>query len=132
MKDPITKKKVNAVRRRIVKPKKKANLPEAPASVTIRAFYKGYSVLLTNRDENVRMRPLLRKAINAINWMDLNDFKPSWNEPKGQQSFVKQDQKDQKTCPHAHTVVKVSHSEKNPDREFKYCTDCRGFAGWVE
>ena len=124
MKDPIMKVKG--------KPKKKANLPEAPASVTIRAFYKGYSVLLTNREESVRMRPLLRKAINAINWMDLNDFKPSWNEPKGQQSFVKQDQKDQKTCPHAHTVVKVSHSEKNPDREFKYCTDCRGFAGWVE
>ena len=106
----------------------KANPPEAPASVTIRGYYKGYSVLLTNRDESVKMSPLLKKAMIAIDWMENNDFKPSWDDkPKPASSGV-----NQKTCPHTNTVVRVSKSEKNPNRSFKYCTDCRGFVGWVD
>lgn len=54
--------------------------PEAPASVTIKGYYKGFSVLITNRDPKVSVSPLLAKAINGINWMVENGFKPSWND----------------------------------------------------
>lgn len=119
MKDPIME---------VTKDKAKTDLPEAPASVTIRGYYKGYSVLLTNRDEGVSMSPLLKKAIIAIDWMENNDFKPSWDD----KSKATSPGADKKTCPHTNTVVKMSHSEKNPNRSFKYCTDCRGFVGWVD
>ena len=56
-----------------------SNLPEAPASVTIRGYFKGYSVLITNRDPKVNVAPLLAKAMNGITWMIENGFKPSWN-----------------------------------------------------
>lgn len=105
---------------------KSTTLPEAPASVTIKGFYKGYSVLLTNRDEEIPMSPLLKKAIKAIDWMVENGFKPSWDEKPASSSA------DKNTCPHTNTMVRVSKSEKNPNRSFKYCTDCRGFVGWVD
>lgn len=53
---------------------------EAPASVTIKGYYKGYSVLVTNRDPATDTYPLVQKAIKAIDWMIENGFKPSWNE----------------------------------------------------
>lgn len=51
---------------------------EAPASVTVRGYYKGYSVLVTNRDPATDTFPLVQKAIKAIDWMIENGFKPSW------------------------------------------------------
>ena len=54
---------------------------EAPASVTIRGYYKGYSVLVTNRDPATDTFPLVQKAIKAIDWMIENGFKPSWADP---------------------------------------------------
>ena len=54
-------------------------LPEAPESVTIRSYYKGYSVLLTKRHADVKALPLLESAMRAIDWMEANGFKPSWD-----------------------------------------------------
>jgi hypothetical protein len=58
---------------------------EAPASVTIRGYYKGYSVLVTNRNAGVDVYPIVEKMIKAIDWMEQNGFKPSWNDTPAQQ-----------------------------------------------
>ncbi len=52
---------------------------EAPESVTIKGYYKGYSVMLTKRDVSVKSLPLLQDAIRAIDWMEENGFKPDWH-----------------------------------------------------
>ena len=61
---------------------------EAPASVTIRGYYKGYSVLVTNRDPGTETYPLVQKAIKTIDWMAENGFKPSWAD-KPEESAIK-------------------------------------------
>ena len=52
---------------------------EAPESVTIKGYYKGYSVMLTKRDVSVKSLPLLQDAIKAIDWMEEHGFKPDWH-----------------------------------------------------
>ena len=52
---------------------------EAPVSVTIKSYYKGYSVMLTKRDVSVKSLPLLKDAIRAIDWMKEHGFKPDWH-----------------------------------------------------
>ncbi len=52
---------------------------EAPESVTIKGYYKGYSVMLTKRDISVKSLPLLQDAIKAIDWMEEHGFKPDWH-----------------------------------------------------
>ena len=52
---------------------------EAPISITIVAYYKGFSLHLTKRDPKVEAAPLLRSVMKGIDWMIKNDFKPSWS-----------------------------------------------------
>lgn len=57
-----------------------STLPEAPTSVTIRAFYKGYSVLVTRRGESGDMSTLIKESTKAIDWMEGQEhFAPDWN-----------------------------------------------------
>lgn len=56
------------------------SLPEAPASVTFRVYYKGCSILATSRDVNTPLAPLVEKAMKGIDWALDNGCKPSWNE----------------------------------------------------
>lgn len=53
-------------------------LPEAPASCNITGYYKGYKILLTQRDSNKQVKPYLQNAMTAIDWMIEQGFKPSW------------------------------------------------------
>lgn len=55
------------------------NLPEAPRSISLTGYYKGFSVLVTQRDPKTSTYPLLQNAMKAIDWMIDNNFKPSWN-----------------------------------------------------
>ena len=55
------------------------HIPEAPESVTIKGYYKGYSVMLTKRDVSVKSLPLIQDAIRAIDWMEEHGFKPDWH-----------------------------------------------------
>ncbi len=113
--------------------------PEAPASVTIKGYFKGFSVLITNRDPAVAVAPLLAKAINGINWMAENGFKPSWNEDtnvkvngkSGMQKFD-DDQAKQDACSHIDIKFVQSQTDKNPGRWFKSCKDCGKFLGWQD
>jgi len=53
---------------------------EASQSVTASLYYKGYSIMLTLRDPQVKLLPLLEKAMHIIDWaIEKGDFEPSWN-----------------------------------------------------
>ena len=59
------------------------NLPEAPTSITIKGYYKGFSVLVTRRPPTNDVE--LEKIMKAIDNMVEKGFKPSWadnREPK--------------------------------------------------
>lgn len=53
---------------------------EAPISVNIKAYYKGFGLQITKRDPEEKASPLLKQAMETIDWMVEHDFKPSWNE----------------------------------------------------
>ncbi len=53
-------------------------LPEAPASLNVRGYLKGFSIQITKRGEVAQ--PLLEQSIKIVDWMEANGFKPSWNE----------------------------------------------------
>ena len=57
---------------------KKQELPEAPISITVRGYYKGFSVLITKRNATGEVE--LNKIMKAIDNMVGKGFKPSWNE----------------------------------------------------
>ena len=58
--------------------KEKQELPEAPVSITVRGYYKGFSVLITKRNATGEVE--LDKIMKAIDNMVGKGFKPSWNE----------------------------------------------------
>lgn len=105
-------------------------LPEAAASVTVRGYYKGFSVLLTNRDPNVAIGPLVNKAMMAIDWMAEHGFKPSWNDETNGHS----EKAEKNSCSHPAdkvVTVEVKKEGKNKGRHFKTCRACDMFLGWA-
>lgn len=60
--------------------KDEANYPEAPISVSVTGYYKGFSVIATKRQPNEALKPLLEDAMKAIDWMANNGWKPSWRD----------------------------------------------------
>ncbi len=51
-------------------------LPEAPASMTLRVWIKGYGVMLTARDEKVSS--LLKKTETMIDYAESHGWKNTW------------------------------------------------------
>jgi len=113
---------------------------EAPASVNFRGYYRGFSIQTTNRDPDVKVAPLLTKAMKAVDWMIENGFKPSWNEEtnkgngNGKSEMEKLDEKQAKqdACKHTNIKFVQSKTEKNPGRWFKSCANCGKFLGWQD
>lgn len=60
---------------------------ESPMSVTIQTYYKGFSVLITKRDETAEVKPLIKQSMEAIDHMVKLGFKPSWNEETNKQAL---------------------------------------------
>ena len=56
----------------------KPELPEAPVSITIRGYYKGFSVLITKRKEAVD-NDEATKIMRTIDGLVVKGFQPSWN-----------------------------------------------------
>lgn len=52
---------------------------ESPQSMSITGYYKGFSVILTKRDEQAKIKPLIDSAMEAIDYMLENSWNPSWN-----------------------------------------------------
>ena len=84
------------------------HIPEAPESVTIKGYYKGYSVMLTKRDVSVKSLPLLQDAIRAIDWMEEHGFKPDWHiEPNGKAGQAGDGKQLLTVCPIHNEPMKV-------------------------
>jgi hypothetical protein len=52
---------------------------ESMQSTTIQFYYRGFSILLTKRDESVSMQGLLSQAMLDIDWAITHNVQPSWN-----------------------------------------------------
>jgi hypothetical protein len=59
--------------------RKEQILPEAPASVTIKVWIKGYGVMLTARDN--RVSELLKKTETLIDYAESHKWKNVWDQP---------------------------------------------------
>ncbi len=52
---------------------------ESPQSITVQYYYKGFSILLTKRDPEVEVKPLLISAMASVDWAINTGLQPSWN-----------------------------------------------------
>ena len=105
---------------------------EAPLSTTIKAYYKGYSVLITMRDPRADPQPLIERAIYAIDWMDSQrDFKPTnWKKEAPSASTPSSPKKDSGQCSVNHDelpALTVKKEGKNKGRTFQACPRCNYF-----
>ena len=107
-------------------------LPEAPASVTVKGYYRGFSLFATTRDATVRFGPLLFNGMRAIDWMIEHNFKPSWNEETNHKnsqlpkSIIQK--KEQENCGHSEwKEFSVKKSGQNQGRTFRKCVVCGKF-----
>lgn len=70
--------------------RKELELPEAPASMTLRVWIKGYGVMLTARDNKVS--DLLKKTITMVDYAESHGWKNTWEKepiPNGHVSTLK-------------------------------------------
>lgn len=56
------------------------NNNEAPMSVNVTAYYKGFSMQVTQRSRDVDVKPLVTEQMELINWLIEQGCKPSWND----------------------------------------------------
>jgi len=106
---------------------------EPPQSITIKAYYKGYSVLLTMKDPKADPQPLIERAIYAIDWIDgQRDFKPNWKQ-EAPPTPPKAPKPDQGQCPVNHAelpIMTVKKEGANKGRTFQACPKCNYFK-WI-
>lgn len=53
---------------------------EAPKSLNIRAYYKGFSVQFTKRNDDEDLTPFVQQAQDLIDDLIVRSWNPSWNE----------------------------------------------------
>lgn len=106
------------------------DLPEAPMSVNVRGYYKGFSVLFTRRTKN---KPSFDDITFMVDRMIQKGFEPSWNKQTSveQLNGNKPVNKEGEGCQHE-VVLKKSNSDKNPGRIYKKCNICGEFLGWAD
>jgi hypothetical protein len=90
----------------------KHDLPEAPASVTVKAWIKGYGVMITARD--ITVNGVLQKTGTIIDYAESHGWKNVWDttpkatvgQPATPQTVPDVSTKHQPTCPvHGLTTV---------------------------
>lgn len=123
---------------------------EAPESLHIDAYYKGFHVGLTKRSATAQIKPYIDDAILAIDHMITKGFVPSWNSETNK-SFtpepvkatitrepVVQVETDENICPIHKVPMKqrtipgsggmwYDHRRKNAEGEWE---KCNGVSGW--
>lgn len=110
------------------------DLPEAPASATIRFWIRGYGVLFTMRDEKVQ--PLLKKVSTIVEYAESHNWKNTWDKEGTTPIERKVKAKvNQEECNHADIGQKKSggfNKPENKGRIYNYCLSCNKFMGWKE
>jgi len=110
-----------------------SELPEAPVSLTIRGYYKGFSILFTKRGTDTEANELLAKSISVVDWMIEHGFKPSWNEetngkvhtpavPQKKLPLCKIHMKAMKERTAPDGSVFYSHARQREDGAWEYCS----------
>ena len=112
---------------------KDMELPEAPTSMTMRVWIKGYGVMLTVRDN--KMSSLLKKTETMVDYAISHKWEPTWEKRISTPIERKTIEKiNQKTCEHIRTGQKKSsgfNKPENKDRVYEYCIDCNKFLHWI-
>lgn len=119
----------------------KTILPEAPVSITVKGYYKGFSVMITKRNgEGIAD---VDKIVTAVENMISKGFKPSWNEDTNGKTLPKETpvntepaKQDLPVCPIHMKLMKertssdgrkfYSHSQQAEDGAWEYCSG-RGY-----
>lgn len=65
----------------------KNELPEAPMSINIRGYYKGFSIQLTKRMDEKSLELQVPKVMGVVDKMVEYGFEPSWNEATNKASL---------------------------------------------
>lgn len=108
--------------------------PEAPLSIHIDGYYKGFHTGITIRKDDNSIIPTT-SITSTIDSLIEKGFKPSWNEETNGKASPKKPIVDQETCEHKETTVKEStgHSiPTNKGRRYIACLDCNKFISWKE
>lgn len=112
---------------------KDQDLPEAPASVTIRVWIEGFGVMLTARDEKVAS--LLKKTETMIAYAKSHHWKNTWDKEGTTpiENRIKE-KVNQEECNHADVGQRKSSGFNKPENKgkiYNYCLSCNKFMGWV-
>ena len=109
-------------------------LPEAKASITVRGYYKGFSVLITKRNADGEVE--LDNIQKAIDNMVDKGFKPSWAEETNGKHDPAQVKSELPMCPVHNKPMKertapngdkfYSHAMPTDDGRWIYCSG-KGF-----
>ena len=98
-------------------------LGEAPVSITVKCYYKGFSVLITRRKEKLAPDEA-SNIIEAIDNLIAKGFEPSWNKATSQEQLnerqISEDIADKVTCP-IHNI-KMNHYVKGQDEWWSHQT----------
>ena len=110
---------------------------EAPISISTTAYYKGFSMIITKRDPDVKHDRLLDEQLAMIDDLIRRGVKPSWNDETNKahlQTAVGSQTKDDEV-PHPAEQVKVAKSDlgfckncgaemvRNPKTDKIFCKD---------
>lgn len=92
---------------------------EAAQSISITVYYKGFSMIITKRDAEAEVKPLIDSSVKAIDYMIANGFKPSWNEDTNKQALGQ-------SIPSVTTTTASTNSKPcpiHPDKKLFYNAD---------
>lgn len=118
-------------------------LPEAPMSISTTAYYKGFSMMITKRDPEVKVLPLIESQMKMIDFLIEQGCKPSWNDDtntkhSGNGYAARQPAAkvvNTADCTHEHKADKQSSGHNKPEnkgRRYVSCMDCKKFIGWKD
>ena len=99
------------------------DLPEAPASATIRVYIDGYSTLLTMR--STKVKDVIAQTEYIVNYAKSKGWKTTWDKEDAKPS--------QDTCEHKDKTTKVSSGHNKPEnkgRKYESCLTCNKFLNW--
>ena len=60
---------------------------EAAQSISITLYYRGFSMIITKRDQSISVHSLIEEAMKGIDWAIGQGLKPSWNEETNKEAL---------------------------------------------
>lgn len=107
-------------------------LPEAPQSISISAYYKGFKTIFTIRKANNKSVAVTETTNLIDTLLKDENWKPSWAEETNKKNEPTISEK-QETCQHPEEKleVKIVQSGKNTGKKYARCSLCNAFIRWA-